>query len=119
MFNIDIRNSKSLYEQLVDNIEKLIYKKVLLPDTKLPSVRSLAIELSINPNTIQKAYSKLEDMGFIYSVKGKGSFVSSNCEDIINKRLLDIKFQVKELINEAVDMGASFEEINSWFKWED
>lgn len=115
MFNLDIRSSKALYEQLSDNIENLIYKKVLKSDDKLPSVRNLSIELSINPNTIQKAYSKLEDKGIIYSVKGKGSFVSSNCDEIINNRILYIENEIKSLIKEAREIGVSEERINKWF----
>ena len=76
MFELDTRSRKPIYEQLVDKLKELIINEVLKPDEQLPSVRQLAQELTINPNTIQKAYRELENQGFIYSQKGKGSFVN-------------------------------------------
>lgn len=76
MISIDSRNSKPLYEQVVDEFKKLIVAGVMTQDEKLPSVRSLASQLAINPNTIQRAYRELEAAGFIYSAAGKGSFVA-------------------------------------------
>ncbi|WP_317368052.1 GntR family transcriptional regulator [uncultured Tyzzerella sp.] len=116
MFNIDFRNPKPIYEQLVNNIEKLAIKGILKPDEQLPSVRQLAMELSINPNTIQRSYTTLESKGIIYSVKGRGSFISPNCKDAINDRLEIIKNEIKALIYEAKDIGATDDLILSWFK---
>jgi len=78
MILIDYNNKRPIYEQVVSGIKRLILNGVLEPDEKLPSVRSLAVELSINPNTIQRAYGELERDGYIYSVKGKGNFVSAD-----------------------------------------
>ena len=64
MISIDSRNPKPLYEQVVDEFKKLIVAGVMAPDEKLPSVRSLASQLAINPNTIQRAYRELESAGF-------------------------------------------------------
>ncbi len=75
LITVDLRDRKQLYEQLVDNIKNLILTGELKPDDKLPSVRSLAKELGINPNTIQKAYSELERQGVIMSLQGRGSIV--------------------------------------------
>ena len=75
MIILDYNDKRPIYEQIVDKMQALIAGGVLEPDSKLPSVRSLAVELSINPNTIQRAYSELERSGFIYSVKGRGNFV--------------------------------------------
>lgn len=116
MFYIDFRNPKPIYEQLVDSIEKLALKNILKADEQLPSVRQLAVELSINPNTIQRAYTTLESKGITYSVKGRGSFISPNCKDAIDDRLENIKNEVKKLINEAKDIGATDELILSWLK---
>ncbi|HBQ26608.1 MAG TPA: GntR family transcriptional regulator, partial [Syntrophomonas sp.] len=71
MFELDFRSRIPIYEQLVDKIIELIINNVLKPDEQLPSVRVLASELTINPNTIQKAYRELEYQGYIYSVPGK------------------------------------------------
>ena len=75
MIVLDYRDKRPIYEQIVDRIQTLILSGALEPDEKLPSVRALAVDLSINPNTIQRAYSELEREGFIYSVKGRGNFV--------------------------------------------
>ena len=76
MISIDSRNPKPLYEQVVDEFKKLIVAGVMAPDEKLPSVRSLASQLAINPNTIQRAYRELEAEGYIFSIAGKGSFAA-------------------------------------------
>ena len=76
MIVIDSRDKRAIYEQVVDRLSNLMLIGVLQPGEKLPSVRSLAVDLSINPNTIQKAYLELERQGYVYSVKGVGSFVS-------------------------------------------
>ncbi len=75
LITVDLRDRKQLYEQLIDNIKGLILSGELSPDNKLPSVRSLARELGINPNTIQKAYSELERMGVITTLPGRGSII--------------------------------------------
>ena len=76
MIVLDYRDRRPLYEQVTEKLEELMFSGVLPPDSRLPSVRSMATELSINPNTIQRAYAELERQGYIYSIQGKGSFVS-------------------------------------------
>ena len=76
MFEIDLKSRQPLYEQIVDNIKQQIIKGVLQANEQLPSVRSLAAELTINPNTIQKAYRELERLGYVSSLPGRGSFVN-------------------------------------------
>ena len=76
MILIDYKDSRPIYEQVVDKFRLLILNGVLKDDEKMPSVRTLAMELSINPNTIQRAYGELERQGYIYTVKGRGNFVS-------------------------------------------
>ena len=78
MIVLDYRDRRPLYEQITERFQELMYKEILKENEKLPSVRSLAMELSINPNTIQRAYTELERQGFIYSVKGRGSFVADS-----------------------------------------
>ncbi len=77
MIHLDYKDSRPVYEQVADRLKELMILGVLEEDGQMPSVRSLATELSINPNTIQRAYAELERNGFIYSVKGRGSFVGS------------------------------------------
>lgn len=76
MIVLDMSDKRPIYEQVVDKYKELIAIGVLRQDDKMPSVRQLAIDLSINPNTIQRAYTELERAGFIYSVKGRGNFVA-------------------------------------------
>lgn len=76
MFILNYRDKRPIYEQIIEKLTELMMYGVLKTDDKLPSVRTLAMDLSINPNTIQRAYVELERLGYIYSIKGKGSFVS-------------------------------------------
>lgn len=92
MIVIDYHDKRPIYEQIVDRFQMLILNGGLEPDEQLPSVRSLAVDLSINANTIQRAYSELERRGLIYSVKGRGNFVSSQKEVVIE--------QQEELLNQ-------------------
>ena len=76
VISLNYRDSRPIYEQIKDGLRKLIVTGAIGTDEKLPSVRSLATQLSINPNTIQRAYTELEAEGFIYSVPGKGSYTA-------------------------------------------
>ncbi|MBR2674053.1 MAG: GntR family transcriptional regulator [Mogibacterium sp.] len=76
MFQLDIKSNKSVYEQVIDRIKELVMMGVLTEGSKLPSVRELSRQLTINPNTVQKAFKELERDGYIYTVSGKGTFVS-------------------------------------------
>ena len=98
MILIDYNDKRPIYEQIIDRFQTLIINGALEPNMQLPSVRSLAIELSINANTIQRAYSELEREGYIYSVKGRGNFVrddKSLAEKQKAKLLHDIKVQLE------------------------
>ena len=76
MILIDYKDRRPIYEQVIEKFQQIILCGILAPGDSMPSVRNLAMELSLNPNTIQRAYQELERSGYIYSVKGKGSFVS-------------------------------------------
>lgn len=86
MILIDYSERRPIYEQVAEKIAELIIRGVLSPESQLPSVRSLAMDLSINPNTIQRAYQELERKGYTYSVPGKGSFVSQRTEYLEEQR---------------------------------
>ena len=75
MIHLDYRDARPIYGQILDGIRQQIHTGILRPGDKLPSVRELAYELTINPNTIQRAYRELEAAGFIATVPGKGCFV--------------------------------------------
>lgn len=85
MFIIDNRSGVPLFEQIKKQIQEFISIGVLQPKDKLPSVRSLASELGINPNTVAKAYQVLEEQGYLYSEKGKGCFIADNDSEMMIK----------------------------------
>ena len=76
MINIDYRDARPVYEQVKDEFKRLIIKGILKKDDQIPPVREIASTLAINPNTIQRAYKELETEGYIYSAKGRGTFVA-------------------------------------------
>ena len=86
MYQVDVMSRKPLYEQLVDQVERFILRGVLLADQQMQSVRSLSEELAVNPNTVQKAYSELDRRGIVYSVPGRGCFVSPGAVRCIGER---------------------------------
>lgn len=116
MIRIDYTDSTPIYEQIVNKYKNLIVRNVLTPEEKMPSVRTLAMELSINPNTIQKAYAELERQGFIYTVKGKGNFVAANdnLKDIKQAEIIEkLGGLLKEAKDADVDISVLIEHIQS------
>jgi len=97
---LDYKDRRPIYEQIVDRYKDMILKGIVEPDSQIPSVRTLAMELSINPNTIQRAYTELEHQGFIYSVKGKGSFITLN-DNLLQEKKKEVIDAVEKLITEA------------------
>ena len=110
MIILDYKDRRPIYEQVIENMEELMLLGVLVENEPLPSVRNLAMDLSINPNTIQRAYTELERQGYIYTVKGKGSFVAENSVMRENKKK-ELLIRVSEVIDEAIRLGISDEEI--------
>jgi len=80
MILLDYRDKRPIYEQVVEKLEKLIMGGALEADSKMPSVRTMGMDLSVNPNTIQRAYNQLEQEGYLYTVSGRGSFVAPENE---------------------------------------
>lgn len=119
MLRIDFRDSRPIYEQVADGIEDLAMHGAMQPDEQLPSVRQLAVELSINPNTIQRAYSELENRGVIYSVKGRGNFISSDCTGLRQRRLDEIAQQIAALARTARELGADEATLCTWLRGEE
>lgn len=104
MIILDYRDRRPIYEQIVERFRELMVTGVLTQNSQMPSVRSLAMELSINPNTIQRAYMELERQGYIYSVKGRGSFVADN-GGIREKERLAVLGEMKVLAEKALKLG--------------
>lgn len=112
MISIDTRDSRPLYEQVVDGFRTLIIAGVMARDDKLPSVRSLATQLAINPNTIQRAYRELEAQGYIYSMAGKGSFVAA-VDGTADLRKLDLLEQFDQVSSQLLALGCTAEELTA------
>ena len=110
MIIIDYKDTRPIYEQIVERFKTLILKGAMQADEQIPSVRSLAMELSINPNTIQKAYAELERQGFIYTVKGRGNFVSGDSGSV-DKRKKEYVGKILLLVSEVLEIGMSKAEL--------
>ena len=114
MITIDYKDRRPIYEQIVSSIEELAVRGVLESDSQLPSVRQLAVELSINPNTIQRAYSQLEKTGVIYSVKGKGNFVAADPKRLREEKMEQILQEMEKLLRQALALGVGRERMENW-----
>lgn len=112
MISIDTRDSRPLYEQVVDGFRTLIIAGVMARDDKLPSVRSLATQLAINPNTIQRAYRELEAQGYTYSVAGKGSFAAA-VDGTADPHKLDLLEQFDQVSSQLLALGCTAEELTA------
>jgi GntR family transcriptional regulator len=102
VFQLDRQGNKPLYEQIKEKMKALIINGALKPDERLPSVRELAQTLTINPNTIQKAYKELETEGFIYSIRAKGNFVAPLEQKIIRPRRDELKNELEKIVAELI-----------------
>lgn len=111
MFELDLKNHKSIYEQIVDKFKELIMTDELKCEDKMPSVRELSKSLGVNPNTIQKAYRELERQGYIYTATGVGTFVADKTHIYPDEEALE---KAKEVIRggfkELLYLGLDYEE---------
>lgn len=110
MIVMDYRDSRPLYQQVKDSLRRMMLTGLLEPDEKLPSVRSLATQLAINPNTIQRAYAELEAEGYIYSVAGRGSFVSAGDGEHL-RRIAELTGRLVPLLEELKSLGYTREQL--------
>ncbi len=115
MVKLDYKNDKPLHEQITQGIKELIISGVLMTDEQLPSVRELSVSLTVNPNTVQRAYRTLEADGIIYSIRGKGNFVAKVPE--ADKARLDALYSVlKDTLKELAFYGEAKERIENVVK---
>ena len=110
MISLDYKDKRPLYEQISEKLKDLMAVGGLPENSQLPSVRSLAIDLSINPNTIQRAYAELEKQGYIYSIKGKGNFVADT-ERLQYLKIAELRGRLSSILEEAFRLGLNDEEI--------
>ena len=117
MFRIDPLSRQPVYEQLIDQLERFVLLDLMPADTQLPSVRSLSLELTINPNTIQKAYSELDTRGIIRSVPGIGCFVTQDAKQLLTehkrRKLTSLRALAAELLMAGIPKEDLLETIDS------
>ena len=111
MFGITLDGNDAIHEQLSKGIKKLVMTGVLTKDSPLPSVRELALDLAINPNTVQKAYTFLEQQGITYSLSGKGRFVAVDAETLKQMAEIEILNSVAPKIVELKNLGLDLHHI--------
>lgn len=111
MLQLDFRDSRPLYEQIKEKMKMLIINGVLKPDEQIPSVRELAQSLTVNPNTIQKAYKELEAEGFIYSIRAKGSFVALQDMSANNPRREELMRELEKIVAELIYLNEPVEQV--------
>lgn len=110
MILLDYKDRRPIYEQVIEKFQQMILCGVLQAGEPMPSVRSLAMELSLNPNTIQRAYQELERSGYIYTVRGKGSFVGDSPDAAKSKRK-ELQEELTGFVEKAFAAGLSGEEL--------
>ena len=118
MVTINYKDGRPFYEQVKDDLRRLVVSGVLRPGDKLPSVRELAGQLAINPNTIQRAYNELEAEGYAASVPGKGSFALRGQRGVVDARRQELSKRLRETAAELRAMGVSQSEIEALCKEE-
>ena len=110
MILLDYKDRRPIYEQVIEKFQQMILCGALQAGEPMPSVRSLAMELSLNPNTIQRAYQELERKGYIYTVKGKGSFVSDT-QDAAQSKRREVQEELNRCVEKAFAVGVSEQEL--------
>ena len=113
MYQIDILSGTPVYEQIVEQTEQFVVQGILKPGDQLPSLRSLSVQLSINPNTIQKAYSELERRGITRPAPGRGSFIPADVSAIRDGYRQKKTAQLREVLTQLKTAGFSREELDS------
>lgn len=111
MISLNYRDSRPIYEQVRDGLRQLLMTGGILPGDKLPSVRSLAAKLTINPNTIQRAYEALEKEGYVYTLVGKGTFAAER-SDVNTERRSQLLTHFDKAATELMFLGTTVEALS-------
>ena len=112
MIQLNYRDTRPFYQQIKDNIRHLVISKAISENDKLPSVRKMATSLAINPNTIQRAYRELENEGYIYTIPGKGTFVSEIDQANVSRQK-DLLGKFDTIVSELLYLSVPVTELTS------
>ncbi len=116
MIDIDYQSRTPIYVQIVQEIEKCVIRGQLKQNDQMPSIRELANELGINPNTVKKSYAELENKNIIRSVSTKGTFITSKLEEIVQNKIEESIEIIKKEVNELYMLGLTFDDIRERIK---
>lgn len=111
MINLDYQSRTPIYEQIILEIERYVSLGILKPKEQLMSIREMATTLGINPNTVKKAYSELENKGVIVTISTKGTFINEDISKVVNSKIDNIIKEIKNNILELEKLGVSKEEV--------
>lgn len=111
MINLDYQSRTPIYEQIILEIERYVSLGILKPKEQLMSIREMATTLGINPNTVKKAYTELENRGVIVTISTKGTFINEDIRKVVDSKIDDIIKQIKSNILELEKLGVSKEEV--------
>lgn len=111
LISIDLRSRTPIFEQIIASVRDLAIRGLMQSDEPMPSVRALAAELAINPNTIQKAYAELERQGVIYSLAGRGNFIASDLSALRSEHHAALLAAVADSVRDAAAYGVTQAEI--------
>jgi GntR family transcriptional regulator len=114
---INPRSSTPIYQQVVDGVKELVARGILIPGERMPTVRELAVELSLNPNTIAKVYQRLEQEGIIETMRSRGTFVAGRMK-VLNMEAAEQQLAslVERVLVEAYHLGLNREDIKQLFE---
>lgn len=112
MLTLNYRDTRPIYEQIYDGLRRLMLTGAIAAEEKLPSVRELASELAINPNTIQRAYRELELAGYLYTVAGRGAYCAG-IDHAADGRKVELLIRLDEIAQELRLLGVSEEQATS------
>ncbi len=114
---INPRSSTPIYQQVVDGVKELVARGILIPGERMPTVRELAVELSLNPNTIAKAYQRLEQEGIIETMRSRGTFVAGRMK-VLDMEMAEQQLAglVERVLVEAYHLGLNREDIKQLFE---
>jgi len=111
IINLDYQSRTPIYEQIILEIERYVALGILKPEEQIPPIREMATELGINPNTVKKAYSILENKGVIVTISTKGTYIAYDTKKIIDEKINSKITELNLIIGELEKLGMPKEEI--------